>query len=253
MNHLSKSQSFRGATRALSAAALFVALTGCATAPAVKPLAEAETVTVELSGPRASVGQVPVGSKVGLATAAGAGGGALYGAAAGFSCGPFFVICSPIGAIAGAIGGAIVVGTEEAVTTLPDGQAETFNVVLHDVFKSFDPRDSLKLAAEEAVRARDKFVLASGGQATLSIGLARVDWVIGTGNTVRPRVNVTVTATAQNGIASRSYQRDGTRLGVAQWTAESGVPIKRELEKLFADLAVEIAAHFDAELERADG
>lgn len=234
--------------RALAAAALLAALTGCATGPVVKPLAGIETVTVDVGGP-GSVGRVPVGSEVGRATGAGAAGGAIYGAAAGFSCGPLFIFCSPVLAISGAIGGAIVAGTEEAVTTLPDGQAETFNAVLREALKSYDPSDGLQVAAEEAVAAHDKLVVPTDGQATLSLEISRIDWVIGAGNTVRPRAVLSATARSHGNIASQTYQRDGARLTVADWVAESGSPIRRELDALFAEIMAEAAADFDETLE----
>jgi hypothetical protein len=242
------SRRFFQAARAFAGAGLLAAMTGCATGPVVKPLAEVETVTVEVAGP-SFVGSVPVGSEVGLATGAGAVGGALYGAAAGFTCGPFFVICSPVAAVAGAIGGAVVAGTEEAVTTLPDGQAETFNAVLQEALKSYDPSDSLQVAAEDVVTAREKLVVPKDGQATLSLGLTRIDWVIGAGNTVRPRMTLSVTARSEDRVASRTYQRDGARLTVADWVADSGSPIKRELEALFTGVMVDVAADFDNEPE----
>ena len=230
--------------RALTGAAMIAVMTGCATSPVVKPLADAETVTVEVAG-LPSVGGVPVGSEVGLATGAGAVGGALYGAAAGFSCGPFFVICSPIAAVAGAIGGAVVAGTEEAVTSLPDSHAETFNAVLREAFDTYDPRDALQLAAEEAVLARDKVVVPTDGQARLELEITQIDWVIGAGNTVRPRVLISVTALSPNSISAKTYQRDGARLGVADWAVEFGAPIRRELDALFAEVTADVAADFD--------
>jgi hypothetical protein len=87
------------------------------------------------------------------------------------------------------------------------------------------------------------------GQATLSLGLTRIDWVIGAGNTVRPRTTLSVTARSEDSIASRTYQRDGARLTVADWVADSGSPIKRELEALFTGVMVDVAADFDNEPE----
>lgn len=249
MKNLLTSQCFRNAARALTGVALLAALTGCATGSAVRPLPEIETVSVEAYNPFGEVLRAAEGGNVGLATGAGAGGGALYGAAAGFSCGPFFIICSPIGAIAGAIGGAVVLGTVEAVTTLPDGQGETLNTVTDDLLDRFDPANALRAAAEDAARAHGKHVTRSDGEAMLSIELNALDWIIGSGNTVRPRAAVSVTIRWPEGVISRNYMRDGARLTVSEWAADFGVPIERGLEALFSELAEQIMTDFDAEPE----
>ncbi len=238
---------------ALTAAVLLAALTGCASVPTARPLPDVEAVSVNAYSPIGDVLRAAEGGSVGLATAAGAGGGALYGAAAGFSCGPFFIICSPVGAIAGAIGGAVVVGTAEAVTTLPDGQGETLNAVTDDVLGRFDIADAMRTVAEDAARARGKRIARTDDGGTLSIELNTLDWVIGSGNTVRPRAVVLATMRWPDGVVSRNYSHDGLRLPVREWVADSGAPIERGLEALFAELAEQIMTDLDAEPEPEPG
>ncbi len=249
MTNRTTSRRALGTARALAGAALLAALTGCATGPAVKPLPEVETVAVEASNPFGVVLRATEGGNVGRATGAGAGGGALMGAAAGLECGPFFVICSPIAAVAGAIGGAVIAGTAEAVTTLPDGQGETLNTVTDDVLNRFDPAGALRAAAEDAVRARGKHVARINAEATLSIEINTLDWVIGSGNTVRPRAAVSATIRWPEGVITKNYSRDGARLTVAEWVADSGVPIEHGLRALFGELAERILRDLDSDPE----
>ena len=248
MSSLSTRRFFEAA-RAVAGAALLAAMTACATGAGVRPLPEVEAVEVETSNPFGDVLRATEGGNVGRATGAGAGGGALMGVAAGFECGPFFVICSPIAAVVGAVGGAVIAGTAEAVTTLPDGQGETLNTVTDDVLGKFDPADALRAVAEDAVRAHGKRVARSDGQATLSIEINMLHWVIGSGNTVRPRAMVSATMRWPDGVITKNYARDGARLTVAEWVADSGAPIERGLEALFSELAEQIMTDLDAEPE----
>lgn len=242
-------QTLRSGARASIAATLLAIMTGCATGPSVRPLADVETVSVEAHNPFGEVLHADEGGNVGLATGAGAGGGALYGAAAGFSCGPFFFICSPVGAVAGAIGGAVIAGTAEAVTTLPDGQGETLNTVTDDVLDRYSPADALRAAAENAARAHGKRVERADAHARLSIEIESLEWVIGSGNTVRPRAAASVTIRWPEGVIARNYVREGTRLTVAEWSRDFGTPIERGLDALFSELAEQIVTDFDAEPE----
>lgn len=249
MTNTTTLQTLRSGARVSIAAALLAIMTGCATGPAVQPLADAETVSVEAHNPFGEVLRADEGGSVGRATGVGAGGGALYGAAAGFSCGPFFFICSPVGAVAGAIGGAVIAGTAEAVTTLPNGQGETLNTVTDDVLDRYSPADSLRAAAEDAARTHGKRVARSDADVRLNIELERLEWVIGAGNTVRPRAAVSVTIRWSNGVIARNYLREGARLTVAEWSRDFGAPIEDGLDSLFSELAEQIVTDFDAEPE----
>ncbi len=240
-------QTLRSGARVSIGAILLAVMTGCATGPAVRPLADAETVSVEAHNPFGEVLRADEGGNVGLATGVGAGGGALYGAAAGFSCGPFFFICSPVGAVAGAIGGAVVAGTAEAVTTLPDGHGETLNTVTSDVLDRYSPADALRAAAEDAARTHGKRVERSDADARLSIELERLEWVIGAGNTVRPSAAASVTIRWTEGVIARNYVREGARLTVAEWSRDFGAPIRHGLDALFSELAEQIITDFDVE------
>ena len=78
------------------------------------------------------------GETVAKGTAGGAAEGAGLGAEAGFmmglECGPLFIICSPIGLVAGAAGGAIlgaaVGGVGTAMVALPEEKAEALEAVM---------------------------------------------------------------------------------------------------------------------------
>jgi hypothetical protein len=92
--------------------------------------------------------------KVGGDALVGTAGGAAVGFGAGFisglACGPFFVICAPVFALAGtgvgAVVGGVAGGVHGAVTSLPKEQAEQFNILLNRTFSDHDLASQLKLA-----------------------------------------------------------------------------------------------------------
>ena len=92
-------------------------------------------------------------------TAAGIGAGAAYGAYAGLGCGPMLIICSPAGAIAGAMGGGIFglgVGTYQAARLmLPADKASAMNALIENTFAEF--RFSSALDAEFRSRAASRW------------------------------------------------------------------------------------------------
>ena len=50
-------------------------------------------------------------------------------------------------------------------------------------------------------------------------------------------------------MITKNYSRDGARLTVAEWAADFGAPIERELEALFGELAEQVMTDLDAEPE----
>lgn len=93
-------------------------------------------------------GSDEVGKGVMVGTASGAMAGAGAGFVGGLECGPFFVVCSPVGAIlgagAGAIFGGVVGGIDTGRTSLPKAKAGAFNELLSRTFFEFDPAHSLR-------------------------------------------------------------------------------------------------------------
>lgn len=109
-------------------------------------------------------------------TAAGMGVGAAYGAYAGLACGPMLIICSPAGAVAGAMGGGIFglgAGTYQAARlALPAEKAAAFDTVIEQTFAEF----SFAAALDEEFRARaaSRWSLSDEAPASVSLSLVRV-------------------------------------------------------------------------------
>jgi hypothetical protein len=103
---------------------LCAGLSGCATTPAVG-IGKGQEVAfqqVALTYPRQPIGL----SNAAIFDSArfGAGGGAVIGALAGLSCGPLFVLCSPIGAVIYGAGGALIGAGVGVAQTLPSETLE---------------------------------------------------------------------------------------------------------------------------------
>ena len=109
--------------------------------------------------------------------AAGIGAGAAYGAYAGLGCGPMLIICSPAGAVAGAMGGGIFglgVGTYQAAKLLlPANKAAAMNAVIEDTFAEFP--FSSALDAEFRSRATSRWRFDDAAAVELSLSLVRVE------------------------------------------------------------------------------
>lgn len=94
-------------------------LGGCATQP-LGIIAKGDEVAVVSTPPTNE--RPPIGvtnAAIGQSATMGVGGGAIAGALYGLSCGPFAVLCAPVGAILGAAGGAIIgagVGVAQGVS-----------------------------------------------------------------------------------------------------------------------------------------
>ena len=98
---------------------LAAALSGCAGVPRTigkgEPVAFVEE-PLEQQRPEIAL----TNAAIGQAAKTGTGGGMIVGAAAGLTCGPAFFICSPLGAVVGGLGGAILgagVGAAQALPT----------------------------------------------------------------------------------------------------------------------------------------
>jgi hypothetical protein len=127
----------------ITATLLTFLMSGCASVkPAnLRPVEPGTKLKVEAFG-SAEYSHVDGSERFAKGALGGTAGGAVVGFGAGFvtgfGCGPLFVLCSPIAAIAGtgvgAVVGGVAGGIHGAVTSLPKEQAEKLNLLLNRTF-----------------------------------------------------------------------------------------------------------------------
>ena len=100
--------------------------------------------------------------KLGVGALAGAGMGAVMGFSMGIACGPAIVICGPIGAIGGAMGGTVFglgAGTISAASLqLPQKKAEAFDVVIAQTLEDLDLTEEVSISFRDSGASHWHFV-----------------------------------------------------------------------------------------------
>lgn len=126
----------------------------CSTTPHLNVINDGDSVTIlspndALNDNTLNIHNQAIGKGAAMGGATGALGGAIYG----LTCGPFFIICSPIGALAGAvvgIGTGAVVGTTQSLDTEQAAQAHT---KISDYLQKNNPQG--ELLARVIIRAEN--------------------------------------------------------------------------------------------------
>lgn len=99
---------------------------------------------------------------VGAGALAGAGMGAVAGFTMGFACGPAVIICGPIGALGGAMGGTVFgigMGTISAASLqLPQEKAETLDVIIASTLQDLDVTAEISTSFQTTGASRWDFV-----------------------------------------------------------------------------------------------
>ncbi len=169
-------------------------------------------------------------------TAAGMGMGAAYGAAAGLACGPMLIICSPAGAIAGAMGGGIFglgFGTYHAAKlAIPADKADAMNTVVERTFSDFD--FAAALDAEFRGRASGRWIYADDALVDVRISLVR----IGLHKHENDHLSVSMVATLQvvdrsgdrERVEERMYATESLPKHVDTWTDGDGEEFRLAIE-----------------------
>lgn len=144
--------------RNLCGALVLAGLAACASAPVLTPVAEGQPLRVVVgaglpAGEALTIRNLAVGEGV----SAGAGTGAIAGGLWGLTCGPFAVLCVPLGATAGLLSGGAAGAVVGATGALPADQAARLRARLqHD-----QPVSTLaeSLQREVATRVRTRWAL----------------------------------------------------------------------------------------------
>jgi len=102
--------------------------------------------TVQVIGLQPEI-EIPDARTAGETVALGAAGTAIGGAAAGFEagleCGPYFIICSSLGMVGGAVFGAAFGGVDSASVALPKEKAEALEQIMYSAVVHVDIPETL--------------------------------------------------------------------------------------------------------------
>lgn len=224
-------------------------LGGCATAPRLTPIGKGASIAmVVIKSPQAE-GQVDIHNQaLGNDTAVGAGSGAMVGGLYGLTCGPFVVLCIPLGMGVGAIYGTVAGAAVGATAALPADKAARVRDRLGRAQQSHDLLEELRRNVNDS--ARKHWNLSSDPSATVvtvelqdmrvtSTRDERVSLIVRVRVSVRPSGPPPQTATTQT-----HYEYVGAFSSLAVWLDEES----NLLDATLSSAALQIATQIVAEL-----
>lgn len=227
------------------------ALGACAHAPALTPVAGGERLRVDV-GMAASTGERLAirNMALGEGASAGAGSGAVAGGLWGLTCGPFAVLCVPLGAAAGLVTGGAAGAAVGATGALPDEKGDR----LRERLARSWPQAALVggLRREVTERARAVWTLVDDPAAAalvlevqaLELGSTRDEQV---GLVVRVRASVRPAGSPAASVPeSRLYEYLGPRAPLTAWLDEGS----DFMDTSFGNAMRQIAAQVVAEMRR---
>ncbi|MDA1371895.1 MAG: hypothetical protein O2971_14180 [Proteobacteria bacterium] len=117
---------------------ILLSLFGCNSLNDYQLIERGETVTIDYENSRADeAGRI---SNQAIATDTGVASGAILGAAWGLTCGPFFWLCSPLGALAGATTGATAGFVVGVLESLPEEKVQALSDQITGYLTLQDPQ-----------------------------------------------------------------------------------------------------------------
>jgi hypothetical protein len=233
--------------RAVGAMLLVGVLTGCATAPSVAPVPRGESVVIDV------VRSPPVGGDSRIRnlaisdnTTTGAGSGVVIGALYGLSCGPFALICVPLGAMVGGATGSAAGAVVGLTGALSEDNAAKVLARLAQVQKAHDLIHELNQNVTE--RAAVKWSLGSAAPTyTVRIELQdirvtstrdeRIGFAVSVLVNVRP-----AGAEHKAGMNEKLFEYVGPFVGLAEWIDERSDVLDGNLSVASKQLALQIVA-----------
>ena len=144
--------------RILCVGGVLAMLGACATAPVLTPVADGQPLRVVVGAGLQDGETLPIRNlAVGAGASAGAGTGAIAGGLWGLTCGPFAVLCVPLGATAGLLSGGAAGAVVGATGALPADKAAR----LRERLQRDQPASALaeSLQREVATRVRTRWAL----------------------------------------------------------------------------------------------
>ena len=232
--------------RALALALLSSLAGGCATPPRIDRMNDGESVKVVIT--RApSDGELSIrNASLGKNAGTGATGGGLAGGLWGLACGPFAIICVPlgagIGALAGGTGGAVV----GATASLSDGEAAQLRNRLSQAMVAHDLVEQLRTNVAE--RARRHWDLTSDSPSfQLNIELGNVELTSTRdeqiGLILRARASLQrISAPPKAAVVSQNFECSAPPSNLAIWLDERSDFLETVLSNCTQQLAAQLVA-----------
>ncbi|MDD2733579.1 MAG: hypothetical protein PHF56_06525 [Desulfuromonadaceae bacterium] len=229
-------------------------LIGCAT-PRLKPIRRGEPLSIVFTRSPQADGVIDIrnedlGSNTKTGAGTGATGGAVAGAVAGLSCGPFFIICSPIYALAGAIVGTVAgagVGAGVGITgELSSGKSAQ----LLDRVMRVQQSHSLPAELQKNVNDRaQKYWKLGTGQSAALVTIELQDLLLSSMRDEQINCTVRVLVSVQRGVAKdvktteqKMYQYVAPTSSLSIWLDESNDFIDTLLTSASQQIAAQIVS-----------
>jgi hypothetical protein len=141
--------------RKLCAGLASAALGGCAQAPVLTPVASGEPLRIVVNAAGSTGERLAIrNTALGDGASAGAGTGAVAGGLWGLTCGPFAVLCVPLGAAAGLLSGGAAGAAVGATGALPAEKADRLRERFARTWSAPALVDELRREVVERARAR---------------------------------------------------------------------------------------------------
>jgi hypothetical protein len=192
-------------------------------------------------------------ANVGAGALAGAGMGAVAGFTMGFACGPAVVICGPIGALGGAMGGTVFgigVGTFSAASLqLPQKKAERLDEIIAATFQELDMGEEVAMSFRDTSATRWTFV-DDGEQVQVGIVLEG----IGLQKHKKDQVTISMVTTllVQTGtgddakVEKKKFSTTSPSRHIDYWIGEDGENFREELRVQMSRHATEMVVALSA-------
>ena len=222
-------------------------LVGCASKQQLPPIRNGEPITLTVVAGTPRDGQAAVrDTTIGENVRTGAGAGAVAGALWATSCGPWFVLCAPLGALMVSGMGMAAGAAVGAATSLPQDTVNRLHDRLTQLRQAHDPVEDLRVNLSD--RARKHWPLSAEAQYTsVNIELQNVFLTSTREQRVSLMMQVLVTtrapgAAADVAPAQKSYEYVGPHSSLAVWLDDQNDFAKSSLRGAVQQIALQIVA-----------
>lgn len=234
-------------TRTVCTGMALALLSACASGPNLRAIQNAETVSVVVTQSETSNGPITVRNEaIGSGVSAGLGTGFVAGGLWGLACGPFAVLCMPLGAITGAVAGTAAGAAVGVTGALADDKAARLRERLGRLQASHSLVD--ELLRNVNVRAVKYWQLGSGPAATVvNIELQALELMSTRDEQIRCAIRVLVSVKSPgNGQSTaadkKKYEYLGAYSALSVWLDESSDFVDTSLSSASQQIAAQIVA-----------
>ncbi len=222
-------------------------LAGCASKPQLPPIRGGSPLSLTVVARPLAAGDADVqDSTVGENVSTGAGTGAVAGALAGLSCGPFFLICAPLGALMGSGVGVVAGAAVGVAASLPQETAAQLRDRLTRLRQSHDPLDELRTHLTDRARKHWRLTPAPA-DAAVNVELQNLFLISARDRRIGLVMQVLVSVHS-NGVpkteppTQKSYEYVGPVSSLAVWLDEQNDFAQTSLRSASQQIALQIIA-----------